>query len=68
MPKLSKEYEPFVLYRNYTSWHSDKITCLNWSYDSRFVLSGSKDNSVRLLNVFKIKNYIPFMFSGHKQR
>ena len=68
MPKLSKEYEPFVLYRNYTSWHSDKITCLNWSYDSRFVLSGSKDNSVRLLNVFKIKNYIPFMFSGHKTK
>lgn len=68
MPKMTKEYEPFVLYRNYTAWHSDKITCLNWSHDSRFVLTGGKDTSVRLLNVFKIKDYVPLMFTGHKKK
>ena len=68
MPKMTKEYEPFVLYRNYTAWHSDKITCLNWSHDSRFVLTGGKDTSVRLLNVFKIKDYVPLMFTGHKNK
>ena len=68
MPKITKEYEPFVLYRNYTSWHSDKITCLNWSHDSRFVLTGGKDTSVRLLNLFKIKDYVPIMFTGHKKK
>ena len=59
MPRMTKEFEPFVLYRNYTSFHNDKITCLNWSNDSRFILTGSKDTSIRLLNVFKIKGYIP---------
>lgn len=68
MPKMTKEYEPFVLYKNYTAWHSDKITCLNWSHDSRFVLTGGKDTSVRLLNVFKIKDYVPLMFTGHKKK
>ena len=68
MPKMKKEFEPFVLYRNYTSFHNDKITCLNWSNDSRFILTGSKDTSVRLLNVFKIKNYIPLMFTGHRKK
>ena len=33
MPKMKKEFEPFVLYRNYTSFHNEKITCLNWSND-----------------------------------
>ncbi len=68
MPKMKKEFEPFVLYRNYTSFHNDKITCLNWSNDSRFILTGAKDTSVRLLNVFKIKNYIPLMFTGHRKK
>lgn len=68
MPDIKKEFEPFVLYKNYTAWHNDKITCINWSGDSRFVLTGSKDTSVRLLNIFKIKDYIPLCFSGHKKR
>ena len=68
MPRMTKEFEPFVLYRNYTSFHNEKITCLNWSNDSRFILTGSKDTSVRLLNVFKIKGYIPLMFTGHRKK
>lgn len=68
MPRLIKEFEPLVLYKNYTLWHYDAITTLSWSADSRFVLSGSKDTSVRLLNVFKLPGYIPFMFQGHKKK
>ena len=68
MPNLIKEYEPFVLYRKYTSFHNDKITSINWSYDSRFILTGSKDTNVRILNVFKIKGYYPFTFTGHKKK
>ena len=68
MPRMTKEFEPFVLYRNYTSFHNEKITCLNWSNDSRFILTGSKDTSVRLLNVFKIKGYISLMFIGYRKK
>jgi periodic tryptophan protein 2 len=68
MPSLLKEYEPLVLYKNYTHWQNDTITSISWSSDSRFVLTGSKDTTVRLLNLFKIKDYVPFMFSGHKKK
>ena len=68
MPNLIKEYEPFVLYRKYTAFHNDKITSINWSSDSRFILTGSKDTNVRILNVFKIKGYYPFTFTGHKKK
>ena len=68
MPNLIKEYEPFVLFRKYTSFHNDKITTINWSSDSRFILTGSKDMNVRILNVFKIKGYYPFTFTGHKKK
>ena len=68
MPNLIKEYEPFVLYRKYTSFHNDKITSINWSSDSRFIVTGSKDTNVRILNVFKIKGYYPFTFTGHKKK
>ena len=63
-----KDYEPLVLYKHYTHWQNDTITSLFWTSDSRFVLSGSKDCTVRLLNLFKIENYIPFMFTGHKSK
>ena len=68
MPNLIKEYEPFVLYRKYTAFHNDKITSINWSADSRFIVTGSKDTNVRILNVFKIKGYYPFTFTGHKKK
>jgi periodic tryptophan protein 2 len=63
-----KEYEPLVLYKHYTHWQNDTITSLFWSSDSRFVLTGSKDCTVRLLNLFKLANYIPFSFTGHKSK
>ena len=68
MPNLIKEYEPFVLYRKYTSFHNDKITSINWSPDSRFILTGSKDTNVRILNLFKLPNYYPYTFTGHKKK
>ena len=68
MPNLIKEYEPFVLYRKYTAFHDDKITSINWSYDSRFILTGSKDTNVRILNLFKIPGYYPYTFTGHKKK
>lgn len=68
MPCLAKEYEPLVLYKNYTRWQNDTIVSICWSNDSRFILTGSKDTTTRLMNLFKLKDYIPFMFTGHKRK
>jgi periodic tryptophan protein 2 len=68
MPRLIKEFEPLVLYKNYTHWQNDEITSINWSNDSRFVLTASKDTTVRLLNLFKIDGYVPLCLSGHKRK
>ena len=68
MPCLAKEFEPLVLYKNYTRWQNDTIISINWSSDSRFILTGSKDTTVRLMNLYKLNNYIPFMFTGHKRK
>jgi periodic tryptophan protein 2 len=40
---------------------------MSWSKDSSFILTGSKDMTVRLLNLNKIKDYSPFVFTGHKK-
>jgi len=68
MPRLMREFEPFVMYKNYTLWHYDTITSLCWSKDSRFILTGSKDTSVRLCNLHRLRNFIPFLFSGHRKK
>jgi periodic tryptophan protein 2 len=69
LPKfLTKQIEPLVFIKSYTGLHSDAVKSITWSNDSRFVLTGSKDNSVRLLNLFKIEGYSPFIFTGHKKK
>ena len=65
---LVKQFETLVLYKQYTALHADKISSIEFSKDSRFVLTGSKDMTVRLLNLYKIDNYSPFVFTGHKKK
>lgn len=69
LPKiLTKQIEPLVLIKSYTALHTDSVKSLYWSNDSRFILTGSQDNSVRLLNLLKIEGYSPFSFTGHKKK
>ena len=68
MPRNRKEFEPFVLYKNYTLAHQQPITSLCWSSCSRLVLTGSKDSTVKLFNLHKIENYTPFSFIGHTKK
>lgn len=65
---MTKQIEPLVIIKSYTALHSDSVKSITWSKDSRFILTGSKDMSVRLLNLFKIKDYSPFLFTGHKKK
>jgi len=65
-PDLFKSIEPMVLFKKYHGAHNDNIKQINWSQDSRLILSCSKDNTVRIFTVFLVKNYTPICLTGHK--
>ena len=64
-PGLKREFAPFVLHRTYTG-HFDDITCIGWSPDSRYFLTGSKDMSLRIHSVDPIPGFVPITLSGHR--
>ena len=65
-PDIYKSIEPMLLFKKYNGAHNDNIKLINWSSDSRLLLSCSKDNSVRIFTVFHIKEYTPICLTGHK--
>lgn len=66
-PGFRKEFFPFELIKTFADCN-DKITALDWSPDSNFILAGSKDLTVRLLCLKKLKNFSkPFLFLGHRE-
>lgn len=46
-PSLVKEFAPFILHRELPS-HYDRITTIDWSDDGKWILTGSRDMTVRL--------------------
>lgn len=65
-PGFRKEFFPFELVKTFADCN-DKITALDWSPDSNFILAGSKDLTVRLFCLKKLKSYSkPFLFLGHR--
>lgn len=65
-PGFRKEFFPFELIRTFTDCN-DRITSLDWSPESDYVLAGSKDLTARLFCLKKSTKYNkPFLFLGHK--
>ncbi|KAF5453210.1 hypothetical protein F2P56_028127 [Juglans regia] len=66
-PGFKKEFFPFELIRTFADF-DDKVTALNWSPDSMYILAGSKDLTARLFSVNKIGvlKMKPFLFLGHR--
>jgi periodic tryptophan protein 2 len=70
-PGLNKEFAPFVLHRELPD-HFDRVTCLDWSDDSRWLLSGSRDMTVQLRpsklpnNKNSSKGARPMTLAGHR--
>lgn len=60
------EFAPFVRYRIFTG-HHDTITTLEWSKDSRFILSASKDITTRIWSMEAEEGFRPTTLSAHKQ-
>jgi periodic tryptophan protein 2 len=57
-----------MLHRQYKNVQSGDITSIDWSPDSRFIMTGSRDLTAKIINIHKINNYIPFTFTGHKSK
>ncbi|AFZ81391.1 WD domain, G-beta repeat family protein [Theileria equi strain WA] len=54
------------LHRKLTG-HMDKINHLDWSSDSKFIITSSKDMTVRLWSVDPIPGFVPSSFVDHRR-
>lgn len=64
-PSPNKEFAPFVLHRKYPP-HYDTLLSLDWSIDSRYLVTASKDMTIRIHDVEKEEGFIPVTLSGHR--
>ncbi|KAF2871108.1 WD40-repeat-containing domain protein [Massariosphaeria phaeospora] len=60
------EFAPFVRHRTLTS-HFDNVQSIEWSRDSRFFLSASKDLTARIWSVDPEEGFVPTTLGGHRQ-
>jgi periodic tryptophan protein 2 len=65
-PGLVKEFAPFQLHRTYGGCH-DSTTCVDWSADSRWLVAGSKDLTVRVWSREPVEGYRPPTLAGHRE-
>lgn len=60
------EFAPFVKHHTHTG-HFDDVQHIEWSSDSRFFLTASKDLTARIWSVDAEEGFTPTVLSGHKQ-
>ncbi|KXT02233.1 hypothetical protein AC578_5079 [Pseudocercospora eumusae] len=59
------EFAPFVRYREYVA-HHDTVQNIEWSSDSRFFLSASKDLTARIWSLDPEAGFTPTVLAGHR--
>jgi periodic tryptophan protein 2 len=60
------EFAPFVLHRELAG-HFDVIQNIEWSSDSRFILTASKDLTARIWSLDPEDGFEPTTLAGHRQ-
>ncbi|KAI4867731.1 periodic tryptophan protein 2 [Hypoxylon rubiginosum] len=60
------EFAPFVRHHTHMG-HFDDVRHIEWSNDSRFFLTASKDLTVRIWSLNAEEGFTPTVLSGHKQ-
>ena len=60
------DFAPFVRHRVYAG-HYETVQSIQWSADSRFFLSSSKDLTSRLWSVNPEHGFVPTTLAGHRQ-
>eukprot|EP00039_Didymoeca_costata_P029411 m.24578 g.24578 ORF g.24578 m.24578 type:complete len:904 (-) comp7619_c0_seq2:59-2770(-) len=68
-PEVSetKEFAPFLLHRKYVG-HFQDVTCLDWSHDSKYFVTGSKDATARIYTLDPLPGYTPVSLTAHKDK
>ena len=64
-PALERSFVPFALHDTFGG-HGDDVTTLEWSADSLFIASGSKDTGVRVHPLHRIPGLQPCNLTGHR--
>eukprot|EP00736_Rhodelphis_marinus_P001983 Rmarinus@m.290 len=64
-PRIGREFTPFVLHKRYTGFH-DKVTCLDWSPDSSYIIAGCRDATSKIFTLEQMKGFVPIRLAGHK--
>ncbi|EMC94289.1 hypothetical protein BAUCODRAFT_150474 [Baudoinia panamericana UAMH 10762] len=59
------EFAPFVRYRRYVG-HHDTVQNIEWSSDSRFLLTASKDLTARIWSLDPEEGFTPTVLAGHR--
>ncbi|KAK4453194.1 WD40-repeat-containing domain protein [Podospora aff. communis PSN243] len=65
-PEGELEFAPFVRHHTHTQ-HFDDVRHIEWSSDSRFFLSASKDLTARIWSLNPEGGFTPTVLSGHRQ-
>ena len=60
------EFAPFILYRDLAG-HFDTIESIEWSSDSRFLLTANKDLTARIWSLDPEEGFEPTTLAGHRQ-
>lgn len=66
-PGLGREFAPFALHRRYVG-HHDRVTSIDWSHDSQFIVTGSRDSTCRVYTLNPLEGYSPVTFTAHRDR
>lgn len=59
-------FAPFVKHHTHAG-HYDDVTSIQWSSDSRFFLSASKDLSAKVWSLNPEQGFVPTTLGGHRQ-
>ncbi|KAJ9139470.1 Periodic tryptophan protein 2 [Pleurostoma richardsiae] len=65
-PEGELEFAPFVRLHKHTK-HFDDVRSIEWSHDSRFFLTASKDMTARIWSLDAEEGFTPTVLSGHRQ-
>ncbi|KAF2090747.1 WD40 repeat-like protein [Saccharata proteae CBS 121410] len=60
------EFAPFVRHRVYAG-HHDAVQSIEWSSDSRFFLTASRDLTARIWSTDPEEGFVPTTLAGHRQ-
>jgi periodic tryptophan protein 2 len=61
---ITGQFNSFVIERIFKDTHGEKIF-IDWSFDSRFLVVGSKDNTAKIYSVKLLEHFKSSILSGH---